>query len=540
MKLFNPIIRRAFVFLALLSTGAGLVHAASTMFLSPASQTVSSTATFSVNLMLNTNDQVNALQANLTFPSNLLTVTNIDGTGSAFSLQAEHSTGTGTIKIVRGNIVNVTGNNRLVAILTFRALGAGSAAVGFGAGSVVLRSTDQFNTLTGTTGGAYTLAAPDTTAPTLSNINAINIFQTSATITFTSNEPATHIIDYGTSTSYGLSLSSGSLMTAHARLLTVLTPGTTYNYRIRATDAAGNTVTSANRTFFTARISRRGDLNNDGLVDLTDLSILFRWWNSNNAAGDVNGDGAVDVYDLSILLFNWNTMPQSTQAFGAPGFSPRQSTAALSLAPRARTSADEPLRVDVFLESRVPVNTVQAALVFPKEKLEFLSADTADSPFKVLARQEVGDGSFMLAAGNIEPVQGKHRIATLSFKPLSNDKATLYFARGSQTLQASNNGNVLTRADAVNVSGQPSSQIFLTPVPEDGVNDAILFDADTVEVLIVDMNGRRVYEAASAAGATLNWAGRDDSGRPLPSGAYIAKIKKADGTQTYQTLVLAK
>ncbi|HEV7454537.1 MAG TPA: polysaccharide deacetylase family protein [Candidatus Saccharimonadales bacterium] len=52
-----------------------------------------------------------------------------------------------------------------------------------------------------------------------------------------------------------------------------------------------------------------GDLNNDGKVNLNDLSILSNNWNSVTATaaqGDLNGDGKVNLNDLSILSNNWS------------------------------------------------------------------------------------------------------------------------------------------------------------------------------------------------------------------------------------------
>src|SRR5690349_7650235 len=45
------------------------------------------------------------------------------------------------------------------------------------------------------------------------------------------------------------------------------------------------------------------DLNGDGKVNLSDLSILLTNYDKTNAAkGDINGDGSVNLTDLSILL----------------------------------------------------------------------------------------------------------------------------------------------------------------------------------------------------------------------------------------------
>lgn len=52
-----------------------------------------------------------------------------------------------------------------------------------------------------------------------------------------------------------------------------------------------------------------GDLNGDGVVDVSDLLMLLAQWGtcplSENCPADLNGDGAVDVSDLLILLANW-------------------------------------------------------------------------------------------------------------------------------------------------------------------------------------------------------------------------------------------
>lgn len=48
-----------------------------------------------------------------------------------------------------------------------------------------------------------------------------------------------------------------------------------------------------------------GDLNNDGIVNVLDLSILLSGWGTANTTADLNTDGTVNVFDLSILLSHW-------------------------------------------------------------------------------------------------------------------------------------------------------------------------------------------------------------------------------------------
>ncbi|HET9721518.1 MAG TPA: dockerin type I domain-containing protein [Candidatus Saccharimonadales bacterium] len=45
-----------------------------------------------------------------------------------------------------------------------------------------------------------------------------------------------------------------------------------------------------------------GDLNSDGHVNITDLSIMLSNWGTTNSTCDLNTNGSVDIFDLSILL----------------------------------------------------------------------------------------------------------------------------------------------------------------------------------------------------------------------------------------------
>lgn len=49
-----------------------------------------------------------------------------------------------------------------------------------------------------------------------------------------------------------------------------------------------------------------GDINGDGAVDGTDLSVLLGAWGAAGSPADLNKDGTVDSADLAILLGSWN------------------------------------------------------------------------------------------------------------------------------------------------------------------------------------------------------------------------------------------
>lgn len=74
-----------------------------------------------------------------------------------------------------------------------------------------------------------------------------------------------------------------------------------------ANHIAGNWVDLGDNNF--ADVCRMGDLNGDGVVDVTDLLLLLAVWGpcpeTGECAADLNGDGVVDVSDMLILMANW-------------------------------------------------------------------------------------------------------------------------------------------------------------------------------------------------------------------------------------------
>jgi hypothetical protein len=98
-----------------------------------------------------------------------------------------------------------------------------------------------------------TAAAPDTTAPTISGVGSSGLSSSGATVAWTTDEASDTQVEYGTSTSYGSSSTlNSSKVTSHSATLSGLQPSTTYHFRVKSRDAAGNLATSADFTFTTA------------------------------------------------------------------------------------------------------------------------------------------------------------------------------------------------------------------------------------------------------------------------------------------------
>jgi hypothetical protein len=93
-------------------------------------------------------------------------------------------------------------------------------------------------------------AGSDGAAPVISGVGvALAPDGTSATVTWTTNEPASSLVEYGTP-ALEHSASSSALVTSHAVTLAT-TPGTTYSYRVTSTDASDNTASTPVDVFTT-------------------------------------------------------------------------------------------------------------------------------------------------------------------------------------------------------------------------------------------------------------------------------------------------
>lgn len=90
--------------------------------------------------------------------------------------------------------------------------------------------------------------------------------------------------------------------------------------------------------------------------------------------------------------------------------------------------------------------------------------------------------------------------------------------------------------------GAKAQERFLSPALADNINDVATFGMEAQEVMIVDVNGKQVFHATQddMRNSAITWTCRDESGRLLPSGTYIARIRQTNGGLVYQTLALVK
>ena len=164
------------------------------------------------------------------------TVTNTGGVASATPFS-----------IVSGGAFTLSPGTSQTVVARFSPPAAGSFA------NTVLFNSNASTAARSVTGSGA--AAADTTPPVISSITVSSLTATTATITWTTNEPADAQAEYGLTTAYGtLSAPDSNLVTAHVRALPGLSAGTLYHYRVRSQDASGNLAVSADSTLTTIAV----------------------------------------------------------------------------------------------------------------------------------------------------------------------------------------------------------------------------------------------------------------------------------------------
>ena len=117
-------------------------------------------------------------------------------------------------------------------------------------------STDAVGNGPAVSGDATFTTAASAPPAVISGPSASGVTGNGATITWTTDEPATSLVEYGTTAAYGSTATTAGLTAAHAVSIAGLAPTTSYHYRVSSTDGCANgPTTSSDDTFLTAAAS---------------------------------------------------------------------------------------------------------------------------------------------------------------------------------------------------------------------------------------------------------------------------------------------
>ena len=145
------------------------------IYLSPTTQPLQANQTFQVQVRANSGTtSVNAIEADFTYPANLIDFVSMDTTTSAYQTQAVGTGANGNITIARAQIGGLTGD-QLVAIVTFKAKATGgNVNLAFINGTGLISSSSNANILPSLSSAYGSQYKIDTVPPVISVTSPAN------------------------------------------------------------------------------------------------------------------------------------------------------------------------------------------------------------------------------------------------------------------------------------------------------------------------------------------------------------------------------
>jgi chitodextrinase len=197
--------------------------------------------------------------------------------------------------------------------------------------------------------GFSTTIVLDTTAPTISAVSSSNISANSATVAWTTNEPASSQVEFGLTTGYGtMTTPDSAQVTSHSVVVSGLVANTRYNYRVRSRDAAGNEQFGSNNSFTTAAASSDSTPPSDPnnlLASAASATQVDLTWNPSTDNTAVTGykifrNGSQVGTSASASYHDSNLTPTTAYSYRVSAFDAAGNNSGLSSAANATTLAD--------------------------------------------------------------------------------------------------------------------------------------------------------------------------------------------------------
>jgi hypothetical protein len=230
------------------------------LYFSPSKGTFEEGESFWLTIMVDTKGEaVNAVAAYLSYPEDRLEPIGVNTAGSAMTIWAEKGAEGGKVEIAGGKPTPGFSGIKKIASVGFKAKAAsGSVNLKFSEDSAVLTDAENKNILNLTSSGQGNYSFKPKSAKALlpsrlviSEIETKEINQTSAVISWQTDEAADSVVEYGLTSDYGLVISDDKLTEEHSLILFGLNPGTPYHFKIKSQAGSGKVSESEDLTFST-------------------------------------------------------------------------------------------------------------------------------------------------------------------------------------------------------------------------------------------------------------------------------------------------
>lgn len=426
---------------------------------------------------LTTASSCGSAQASVAIASDVVTITICAGGGGAIAATSAvaveigtnaTSSGTGSNQITNPSS---TGNYYVSIAGTFGDSGSIILPIG-GDDSISVTATVPSNG--GELGGGGGGAPADTTAPTISDIVVSAVSTSSATVSWTTSEAATRLLDYGLTTSFELGTVTGTgYYTSHSVTLSGLSEGTTYYFRIRAADSSGNTATSSTQ-MFTTTDETDPIISDIEVVDITTTSARVTW-TTNESADSTVSYGLTTSYSETEIDSSLVTSHSVLLTDLAPGTTYHFQVLSTDASSNQAFSDDETFTTD---SDDPPANVSNLSIAVGDEELTLSWTNPSDDDLAgILVLQCLGGyptGPTDTSCTSVSTAM----VTSLLLLGLTNDTTYYYgvFAYDDAGQFAS----------GALVSGTPRASDIELPPPTDSCGDGICAESETSESCPID------------------------------------------------------
>jgi chitodextrinase len=165
----------------------------------------------------------------------------------------------------------------------------------------LVQSTDAWGNAGGIDGFTFTTPAPppDVVPPDISSVGISTVTADSAIVFWFTDENSDSQVEFGTTTAYGSSTPLNPVQTnSHGVLIAGLQPNTTYHFRVRSRDMAGNLAVSVDHVLTTAPPPDIDppSISSVGVTGITAGSAIVYWFTDENSDSQVEF-GTTTAYD---------------------------------------------------------------------------------------------------------------------------------------------------------------------------------------------------------------------------------------------------
>jgi len=300
-----------------------------------------------------------------------------------------------------------------------------------------------------------------------------------------------------------------------------------------------------------------GDFNGDGRVDLSDFSLFVTYYSlcegddGFDPLYDLDGDGCIGLGDFSIFVTHYGEMTGGVaKAVSVPVGKVKEASLSIDIVDRSE-GASRDVKLKVRLDEVGEFKGYSFKVRYDPVRFDFRGANRVGEGFlrdgnslwPLLVVSHTAEEILIADVVRGDEVAEGGVLVELCFKCKETPEHAKFTVTEGIFMDAEGEIHALGSAE---VASLPQKFVLLQNFPNPFNTSTVirvrLPEASEVRLSIYNLLGqeiRRLIDGEMEAGThSVQWDGRDDSGRVLASGVYLCRFQAGDFTQTKRIVLL--